>query len=72
MTHLQTKAIEIILAKHGVERAERACDLGEAERGLYDDEDEILAYGVLPNTNTVGWYFAGYAGEIVRAEGYNV
>ena len=65
MTNNQTRAIQIII-QAGAENAGRACDLSEDARGIYDDADEIIAYGIMPNSNVEGWYFAGYADEIVR------
>lgn len=29
-------------------------------------DDAVEAYGVMPNTNTTGWYFAGYLCELVQ------
>lgn len=67
LTKTQQTAIECVLGA-GAERAVRACDIAndfsEDDRGLYSDENEIIAYGVMPNTNQTGWYFAGYADEL--------
>jgi hypothetical protein len=65
MTDEQKRAIELIL-EGSADEAARACDLDEESRGIYSDPDEILAYGVMPNSNEYGWYFAGYAPEIVE------
>jgi hypothetical protein len=65
-TDEQKRAIEIML-ESGAEEAVRACDAEEAIRGLYSDPDEILAYGGRWSTKECGWWFAGYAGEIVHA-----
>jgi len=64
LTEIQQLAIDYVLAS-GAEQAARACDLDDDARGLYSDENDIIAYGVMPNTNETGWYFAGYADEIV-------
>ncbi len=43
-----------LLAREGVERVRVASD------GTVD------AYGVMPNTNQTGWYFAGVLNELAR------
>lgn len=34
------------------------------ERVRVTKSGEVYAYGVMPNTNTCGWYLAGYADEL--------
>ena len=39
----------------------------DAERVRIARNGEVHAYGVLPNTNQTGWYFAGWADAILDA-----
>jgi hypothetical protein len=39
----------------------------DAERVCIARNGEVHAYGVLPNTNQTGWYFAGWADAILDA-----
>lgn len=39
----------------------------DAKRVRITRNREIHAYGVMPNTNRTGWYFAGFADHILDA-----
>jgi len=43
----------------------RARVLEFAERVVIKRNGEIHAYGRMPNTNQVGWYFKGYRDDLV-------
>jgi len=36
-----------------------------AERVRITRNGEVHAFGVMPNTNTTGWYFAGYDKDVL-------
>ena len=42
----------------------------DAERVRITRNGEVHAYGVLPNTNYTGWYFAGFADHILGEIAY--
>ena len=42
----------------------------DGERVRITRNGEVHAYGVLPNTNQTGWYFAGFADNILGEIAY--
>lgn len=38
-----------------------------ATRAKVTKEGEVHVYGLMPNTDVMGWYFAGYAHEVYNA-----
>ena len=51
-------AVEIDCVKTGTEAQ-------EDEAGLYcDDADAWVVYGKMPNSNEIGWFFAGYTADL--------
>lgn len=60
-----TTQIRNIRAKH-IQKAIRArCEYNGAERTIIHHDGRVSAYGKMPNSNVAGWYFAGYAIEIM-------
>ena len=67
---IDADAIRAYLAeRYGVELSDvlTGDEAEEDQAGLYCGEaDAWVVNGTMPNTNQVGWFFAGYSGEIVR------
>jgi hypothetical protein len=53
-------------------KANRAAILAfvDAERTRITRNGEVHAYGVIPNTNQTGWYFAGFADDVLDQIAY--
>lgn len=53
--------------RRGVEMVTTGDKATEEEAGLYYGEaDAWIIYGVMPNTDETGWYFAGYTQDLIR------
>jgi hypothetical protein len=50
------------------DRAMIVATMPSAERVRISRDGTVLAYGRMPNSTSTGWYFAGYADEILRIE----
>jgi hypothetical protein len=50
------------------DRAMIVATLPNAERVRISRDGTVHAYGRMPNSISTGWYFAGYAEEILRIE----
>jgi len=67
---IDTETIRAFLAdRYGVELSDviTGAEGDEDQVGLYEgDADAWIVFGTMPNTNEIGWFFAGYSGEIVQ------
>lgn len=59
---------DYLLNKRDAEEVVNGAEASELEIEGRDDygADEWHVYGVMPNTNETGWYFAGYTADVVR------
>lgn len=64
---------EYLLSKPGAEAVHTGAELNAlGTEGDDHDADGWHVYGTMPNTDQIGWYFAGYTTDVIkdmRAEG---
>ena len=61
---MTTNTIRIHAAETAREYVESQSNVRHAR--ISQDDDEIHAFGVMPNTHQTGWYFAGYVDDLVE------
>ena len=59
-------ACDIVMKNEDVQEAHSAKDLAKSARGIYSDPYDIIAYGKIPNTDIIGWYYAGFMPKILE------